>query len=303
MLVYQYLSMNNELQTIRNIVSRNDRRNVRTVLDLEDSLEIPDAAEQSTASRKIAREKLLQIMTDLAPETLAGIRINHVDGPEFQKDLACLQQISSQFNHLVLPKVNSAPDVDAYYSALQQVACQEFIVLLETAAGINNLSDILSKAKALQITKIHFGHWDYFLSCGDYPLPNQMHAEFWAVVEPLLQALEAEGFTYIHPPVNRLTDYALLNAVIQYLHSISKGLWGISTLTNGQSKNVQQTPAGTVALQLEQLPEANKLNHAQQLVAQYQSHQYSFSITDDHVFIPPHEYLAAKQYIAKCHSN
>lgn len=300
MLVYQYLSMNNELQTIQNIVSRNDKRNVKTILDLEDSLEIPGAHAQSKASRVIAREKLHQLMSGFAPETLMGIRINHIHGEEFSKDLHCLQQCPIQLDHIVLPKVNTADELQAYADALQHASCKEFIVLLETASGLQQLSSILATASSLQISKIHFGHWDYFLSCGAYPLPNQEHTTFWDTVKPLMKTIESGGFTYIHPPVNRLTDYSLLTSVIQYLQSLSSLEFGISTLTNGQSKNAQKVTGSNSALQVQELPVSDALLHAQQLIEQYQSNNYSFSITDDNVFIPPHEYLAAKQYVAAC---
>lgn len=300
MLVYQFLSMNNELQTIRNIVSRNGKRGIHTIVDLEDSLEIPGAPEQTATSRVVAREKLKSLINMHEHPAIMGVRINHISGKDFELDIKCLQQLPIQLDNLVLPKVNSAAELQHYYDAVKNISYDELIVLLETVEGLQQLDEIMALAKSLGISKIHFGHWDYFLSNNSYPIPTQDCTIFWEVVAPLMHTLATAGFTYIHPPVNRLTDFQFLSAVINHIRLSGITNFGISTLTNGQSKHALTNTHTADPLTLVSAEPANKLSHALALIETFQSSQYSFCITDDQVFVAPHEYWAAKKYIAQC---
>jgi citrate lyase beta subunit len=299
MLLYQYLSLNNEVSTICSTLERNHKAGVKTVLDLEDSLEIPGAPERSAQSRVMAREKLANQVVQKSLMPSMGVRINHVSSSDFALDVECLQQLNGHIDHLIIPKVNSAAELVAYHQALKTVRCKELIILLETIDGFQQLEEILETANRLHINKIQFGHWDYFLSSNTYPIPGHDEAAFWEVASPLIQLLNQKGFTYIHSPFNRVTDYQLFADIIHHIRQQCKAEFGMAALTNGQVRHALKKNINYRPLIIQSTEILDKLAHAQNLVEQFKVNRYSFNISSNQVFIAPHEYWAAEKFLAK----
>ena len=100
----------------------------KVILDLEDAVSADKKAEARAA---VARHSL--------PAKSVVIRVNGRKSPEFDEDMSALDGTS--FATIMLPKTESMSDIDALQKTLNRTVT--VIPLIETAAGVANLSEIL----------------------------------------------------------------------------------------------------------------------------------------------------------------
>ena len=134
-------------------------------LDLEDS--VPPAEKQAS------RRNIIQALNDIdwGGKTVS-VRINGLDTPYAYRDVIdVLEQAGSKLDLLMLPKAGTAGDLYALDMLTTQIeaACGltkriGFEIIIETALGMNNISEIAAASKRNE--SLHFGVADYAASTG-----------------------------------------------------------------------------------------------------------------------------------------
>ncbi|GAA5503441.1 citrate lyase subunit beta-like protein [Deinococcus xinjiangensis] len=134
------------------------------VIDLEDA--IPATPEAKAAARPIARDAARDLIA-AAPHLAVFVRVNSPHSPYFEDDLAVL---TPELAGVVVPKLESAADVELVAAALQQRGLNLPIMAgLETAAGVWNAREIMTaqgEAEAGRVAWAYFGAEDYTTDLG-----------------------------------------------------------------------------------------------------------------------------------------
>lgn len=134
-------------------------------LDLEDSVAPND--------KDTAREAIIAATHDIDWNTKAlSVRINGLDTPYWYRDVVdLLEKGSDRIDLIMIPKVGSAEDlyaVDALVTAIERAKGRTkpvgFEIIIETAAGVQNLDAIAQGSPRLQ--SMSFGVADYAASMG-----------------------------------------------------------------------------------------------------------------------------------------
>ena len=134
-------------------------------LDLEDSVAPDDKAE--------ARKNITQAIGDIDWGTKRlSVRINGLDTPYWHQDvLQVLEGASDRIDQIMIPKVGNAADlyaVDALVTAIEADKSRTkpiaFEIIIETAAGLANISEIATGSPRLEAMSL--GAADYAASMG-----------------------------------------------------------------------------------------------------------------------------------------
>ena len=134
-------------------------------LDLEDSVAVSD--------KDSARENIIAATHDVDWNTKAVcVRINGLDTPYWYRDVVdLLERASERLDLIMIPKVGNAEDlyaVDALVTAIERAKGRKkkigFEIIIETAAGVENLDAIAAATPRLQ--SMSFGVADYAASMG-----------------------------------------------------------------------------------------------------------------------------------------
>ncbi len=134
-------------------------------LDLEDSV--------APSDKDSARENIIAATHDLDWNTKAVcVRINGLDTPYWYRDVVdLLERASERLDLIMIPKVGNAEDlyaVDALVTAIERAKGRKkrigFEIIIETAAGVQNLDAIAAATPRLQ--SMSFGVADYAASMG-----------------------------------------------------------------------------------------------------------------------------------------
>lgn len=127
------------------------------VYDLEDSI--------AHALKQTARERVEQILAQQAAGACAsGIRINALTTVEGARDLAALARYAVKPPVVLIPKVESARDVEIVAGCLDTAEYTPRIhALIETPRAVGRLSSIV---KAQRLAGLFFGAGDYARSSG-----------------------------------------------------------------------------------------------------------------------------------------
>jgi citrate lyase beta subunit len=312
--IYQYISLNQEDQKILQNLKKCPRACVVPILDVEDSLQIPLDPEKTAFLKGQARVTLRNVISmarSLDLKTGVSLRINAFETKEFSNDREMLFSLRDQirWGSLFLPKVHSAETLQNYLDALKGIDYEELVVMAETQAFFDNQQSILKLCKDNRITKVHFGHWDYFYDIRQFPVPLPDDERLWQRISPLITELEEAGMTYIHTPFCFLLQHERLLSVAARLNELSAKPFGMTTLSFSQAQAVCRLDDTVIALKpvhYEYNP-LEKLRMAREMVRFFTrpvSPEFSFNIdTETYHFYAPHEYLNALDYLDKNHGK
>ncbi len=315
MRIYQFTAIQPQAVTAR-LIRASAGADTTVVLDLEDSLwDVDDEAR--TAELKAAGRAAL---TDLARSHVnlfagqpIGVRINRVSGPEAALDMDALAQASRTvtFDCIVTTKVETAAEITTTLARLREasVAFRTVIPIVETRRGIAALDEIAAAARDAGLNSLCYGHFDYALDAGWWPIPDPREPSFWSGVEPLIRQIESAGLAYVHPPYFETRDRAGLGRIVERLTSTCGREFGLITVGPRQSALARRvaesstvTVEHTAELELDRSVKSPTAL-ARRITASYLAgDRGSASFFLDPAsgrFISPHVYLAAREYLRR----
>ena len=306
--VYQYISLNQKPEKIVRIIEKVSKHSILPVLDVEDSLEIPLNVMRTLELKSRARNCLVEVINILnsnKKDYSLCLRINSIESPEFIKDLKVLNKLNDKvvWDCLFIPKVHSGSILNSYLNNLHGINLNEIVVMIESLDGMNNLNEIMKVAKANQVSKIHFGHCDYFYDMEEFPIPLHISESFWEVVSDIIYRIESNGLHYIHTPFSDIMNHSVFISIIALLKKQVNLKFGITTLSFIQGlaiRNFNATGRELVPIPInysgkQKDYEANKIIN---FFNRTDDVEFSFHIdNEDYRFYAPHEYLNALNYM------
>jgi citrate lyase beta subunit len=128
------------------------------VVDLEDSV--------SSRNKEAARHQAESFFSSpSASLTRCGIRINSLSESDGLRDLLAIQRYSVKPAVVVIPKVETARDIEIVEEVLDPTCLEaDFFAIVETARGLENATDIATASDRLRA--LLFGAADYSFSIG-----------------------------------------------------------------------------------------------------------------------------------------
>jgi citrate lyase beta subunit len=294
------------------LARRIESRGIQVVFDLEDTHWDPEDAERTRRRKSAARRALIGLASarrdhGLPPLT---VRINGPATEEWGEDLGLLQELarSRLLRCVVLPKVEGAAAVAALLDECSQEdrPLPEVIPLVETGRGVSDLARILTELRESfggQVRRVMYGGFDHCLDTRRWPFWEQDTLAFWEVIERFVSSVEAEGFEYVHTPIDAVADRLLLRQILARLGSICRRRFTITTLVENQIEAALEAAGEVAPLRLRQpaTGEDEARARASSIVLAFEQgrrREHGFMI-DPALgrFISPHEVLAARRYL------
>ncbi len=308
--IYQYISLNQKPEKIVRIIEKVSRHSILPVLDVEDSLEIPLNVKRTLELKSRARrclEDVINLLSSNKKDYSLCLRVNSIESPEFIKDLKVLNKLSDKvvWDSLFIPKVHSGLILNSYIDNFNGINFDDIIVMIESQNGRNNLTEIMKVAKANHVSKIHFGHWDYFYDIEEFPIPLHISESFWEVVSDIIYRIESNGLHYIHTPFSDIMNHSVFISIIALLKKQTNLKFGITTLSFIQGLAIRNFNA--IGQELLPIPvnynEIQKDEEARKIIDYFNRTddiEFSFYIDNkDYIFYAPHEYLNSINYLNK----
>lgn len=289
---------------------------VLAVLDLEDGQWDLADPRQTPALKQQARERLLDWSASgqdgRPPVPPPALRLNPFGSAEFARDLPVARELAATrgLAMILLPKVDRADTPGHCRQALAGHGLPpcDLVPLVESRAGRERLPEIAAATREAGGSAVVYGHYDYSLEAGHWPLWSDKDAPFWEFVAGFAATVEAAGLRYIHPPPPTLHDAPRLATLFQRLQQCCRREFGLFSAGLSQTPLLRQlaarppetAPPPTLPAPTP-LPQAEKRRLAETTVALFLQHRHSgLSFSSDpqkHRFIPPHEYLAARRFL------
>jgi citrate lyase beta subunit len=312
MRIYQFTAIQPQAVTAR-LIRASAGADTTVVLDLEDSLwDVDDEARtaQLKAAGRAALTDLARSHANLFAGGPIGVRINRISGPEAALDIDALAQASRTvtFDCIVTTKVETAAEITTAFARLREarVAFRTVIPIVETRRGIAALDEIAAAAAEAGLRSLCYGHFDYALDAGWWPIPDPREPDFWSGVEPLIRQIESAGLAYVHPPYFETRDGAGLGRIVERLTKVCGREFGLITVGPRQSAQARRTAERgaepSIELELDRTVESPTAL-ARRITASYLAgDRRSASFLLDPAsgrFISPHVYLAAREYLRR----
>lgn len=314
MLIFQFIPLRNPKTTGRLLVSFQDARKV-AVLDLEDSFWVPGNPEKGQEFKKRAREKIRLFCSEAGDRYKGirlGVRVNPVGSDCFRLDLDVLKMLkdSLSLEFLILPKVEERRELKTCRAALAAAGFPELeiIPILESRAAFDRMDQILNACRSAGVERVLYGHYDYSLDAGHWPISGPAGFEYWEIIGWFLRKTEAAGLSYVHPPVADLNDVSGLRNCLGRLRGLALREFAIFSAGPSQTTILEQLSGEArerwessppLARGLPSGPEKRLL--AGQVKEQFESNKRpEFSFAADARtgrFIAPHVYIAALNYL------
>jgi citrate lyase beta subunit len=312
MRIYQFTAIQPPAVTAR-LIRASAGADTTVVLDLEDSLwDVDDEARtaQLKAAGRAALTDLACSHANLFAGQPIGVRINRVSGPEAALDVDALAQASRTvtFDCIVTTKVETAAEITTTLARLREasVAFRTVIPIVETRRGIAALDEIAAAAAQAGLNSLCYGHFDYALDSGWWPIPDPREPDFWSGVEPLIRQIESAGLAYVHPPYFETRDRAGLGRIVERLTKVCGREFGLITVGPRQSAQARRTGrTGMAEDAVESIDRTveSPTELAHRITASYTAgDRRSASFLLDPAsgrFISPHVYLAAREYLRR----
>jgi len=299
-LIFQYISALTNESILKRFISRLSKHKINIILDLEDSIQDIRNKTNNIILKSEARNNLKNLLKDKIDFNI-GIRINQINTDEFRKDIKFLEEnIFFKWKYIVLPKIENLIDIQEYLEALKKIQYNEIIICIESQKGFYNLKKILS-ADLKNISKIQFGHFDFFLDKGIFPIPNQDNYIFWEYCNKIIYETEINGYTYLHSPIDKLEPEFVLS-ILNYLSNRCENEFGFATVSIVQSEILYKNTVEE-AKPLKIIKEQrDKRLYAMQIINYFEaSKKKSISFmynSKDKCFMPPQDYFSAIKYLS-----
>ena len=183
-------------------------------LDCEDGAPVGGEAEHAALVTELA--------LSAAPEARVAVRVHPVDHPSFQADMATIAgQAGKRLTHIMVPKVESAADVQLAEQALIQAGAKDLAlhVLIESPAAVHRAFDIAAHPR---VQSLSFGLMD-FISAHGGAIPASAMTSQGQFAHPLVvrakleiaSACHAHGKVPSHCVVTEFNDMAAMRAAAQ----------------------------------------------------------------------------------------
>jgi citrate lyase beta subunit len=314
MQVIQFIPLKNTRTTARLLEPFRNKGNV-AIFDLEDSFWVPESPQQSQELKVGAREQIIRFCAEAGSRydgVSFGVRVNPVGSDCFPLDLEVVEvlQYSVGLHYLILPKVEGAGELEACRAGLAAAGIPdvEIIPILESRAALDQIDPILAACGPVGVRRVLYGHHDYSLDAGHWPVSGPESFEYWEIVGFIIRKVEEAGFNYLHPPVADLNGVDRLRDCLKRLRALACRELGIVSAGPSQTSVLASLlqEASTVGgalppLQKRVLGEPEKTRLAGEVKHLFESNKrpgLSFA-ADARTgrFISPHEYLAAMKYL------
>jgi citrate lyase beta subunit len=293
------------------LARRIESRGIQVVFDLEDTHWDPDDPLRTRVRKSAARAALLRLAAARKDDGMPPltVRVNGPTSEEWSEDVALLGELSraGSLSCVVLPKVERAEAVTALLeeSIRESTSLPEVIPLIETGRGVSNLTRILKDLRMRhegEVRRVMYGGFDHCLDTGRWPFWEQDTLEFWEFVRGFVSAVEAEGFEYVHTPIDALGDTQLFRQVLGMIGSICQRRFFVTTLVEMQITAALQPSGGTPPLAPRSAAGGVDASaRARQVVSAFERgrrREHGFAIDPSKGrFISPHEVLAARRFL------
>ena len=289
------------------------RTGARIVLDLEDALWDVDDEDRTAALKASGRELLVALARDhagLFERDGIGVRINRFGSRESDLDIEAIGRAGrfARVECVVVPKVENGGVLTGCADALERhgVSRPDLVPIVETRAAFARLGDLLRDARESGVRWVVYGHYDFALESGMWPIPGPFDPALWARADEVADAAESAGMGYIHPPCFDVYDDAELYAILQRLVATRRREFGILTVGLHQAAAAVRFRPGTAGPEpgpTGPAPVGDPVALACRTTAAYRETRRpgtSFALDTRHgEFISPHVYLAARRYLAE----
>jgi citrate lyase beta subunit len=304
--IYQYLPLAKP-RAITRMLNSVYKSNALSVLDLEDSskdfmdLNITRSLKKEA---RIALEFVMNFNYDSTDIQRFAIRINSPKTEFYKYDVLALNKIinKNSVKSIWVPMVDSVDDLITISKDFSSfIDCGTKIVpIIETVDGLNNIDLILKHKYTFKFDGIHYGHYDYSLDAGEFPLLEQNDILFLERVKRIIGIIEGYGLNYIHTPIGRLKDRDLLLGVMDWLESNTSSDFGVTALNINQSKWYGLNSEEFNIMIKNSVDHDNDIEKATWIVDQFNDNKCSgrsFSVDKKRCFITPHEYMLASNFL------
>lgn len=277
------------------------RRSHKVILDLEDSAMDINSLSTTRELKKQARDGMEFLCEKLSFSELKNIyiRINDPKSPYFFDDiysLSCAVKNGNAPFGIFLPKLESEKEIMTLVHALNDndLGDLKIVVMLETEKGFDFIAQVSNQISA-HIYGIHYGQFDYNLDQSYWPFESYSSGIYWmntgrilsTIIKNKIQLFVQTPYTYLNP------DFDSLYESYNSLKNLAKGRFDFELSVLSYDCLIDDNE-----LNLEKDKKVKK-NIAIDIVRQFKQAQASSrsfaSIAGK--FVPPHEYLAAKNYI------
>ncbi|MDP3605411.1 MAG: aldolase/citrate lyase family protein, partial [Polaromonas sp.] len=180
-------------------------------LDCEDGAPVGGESEHAAL--------VVSLVSGAAADARVAVRVHALAHPAFEADIdAIAGQVGQRLSHLMVPKVESAADVDRVVAALAAVKCDALPihVLLESPAAVHRAFDIAAHPR---VQSLSFGLMDFVSSHGGAipagGMSSQGQFTHPLVVRAKLEiapACHAHGKVPSHCVVTEFSDTAAMQA-------------------------------------------------------------------------------------------
>lgn len=187
------------------------------VLDLEDAV--------TPARKGEARDLVAGLVREYGATRAVSVRVNGPGTEWFRADLAAAAEVSGELASIVIPKVESADDLDAADRLLRGVEGVQSRVqaLVETPMGVQNVDEI---AAGPRVDAVIIGYADLGAALGR---STSMRQEQWLYVQDrVLHAARAAGVHAIDGPFLGIKDDDAFREATRWVSALGfDGKWVI----------------------------------------------------------------------------
>ena len=305
----QYLPLTRPRATLKFLKSLNTR-GINCILDLEDSAQDAFDVDKTNILKHEARVWLGYILERLESNISIEvyIRINSSTSRYYEEDLNYIQNAipsDSIVKGIFLPKVESYKQIEDLSFRISQFnnASLEIVPMIETKSGLANLTKILDSDENNKLFDfVHYGQFDYCLSAGIWPFSTPRDVEFWDIIKYILSELNNHSKSFVHTPFPFPEDKTLFWQSIFYLMDLfPKVDIMYSTLNIDLSLTLPEDNLGAINPTQCKLSTKELISQAELICREFlenRANKRSFAISNG-CFIPPHQYIAAKEYLSK----
>lgn len=297
-------------------IRKSTSQGVVIILDLEDALWDVTSIKLTDELKARGRKNLTLLAKNhpgLFSHVTAGVRLNRNSSFDFIKDVEALADIARiiHWDSLILTKIENPEDINDCIMQLNKhnISYANLIPIIETVSALQNLLSILSAAENACIKYMVYGHYDYSLDAGYWPFLEHDEADFWQHLVPIVNKIEQNQLSYVHPPFPWTYDDAGLAGIFSRLKGICKQPFGMITVSGRQTSLAARLALGGSFENAGPLKESGSYSYedliqsaesTRRIYDQNRRAGVSFALNPENGrFISPHEYLASIRFLEK----